>query len=865
MANQTITTDSNILTVTAGLNNGQNITVNNEAILTFDVSPDKLIGQSDINDGKYLLDGANAVNPIIFCGDVSQEINVNGAGTLETTLGWWEFPTLGTGLANQTFDCSTYYSSDPNNNITADVFSGVWIETGRRIDYDNGSGIAPVVYDWCFKTDGTLLGRIANVSGDGITGFIVLEFMFGSLADNDAIELHTIQDNLGSDYQKSWNALVNNASGDVFHADVFSRWGNLTQNNINNLGNVFDGFEGMGFAQSYGSNTLTFGDGVNGLVVPNGARIRVPMVHFCTSNTTQYALGNTVMAGESETTRHNIETALGGDVILRGVSLGSVFFNDSNANSFLASYVAFNVGFGVQSCGSKVLMDNIIGVADLTATNSTNTKYVLNTVDLINGCQIDDISLFWMHSGGAERGLSGGSTSFDINYKRLIQIGELNDFEVNKVKGGSIHDVVIIGNVMRFSTATNLDITLLKSQLRFDGSNNSITGGVTLTTFSDGITLVGWEVLKGSGTDTANLSITDSSNIKVRGFHFMDDPYIKSLPEEEFINCNGLTADVDVARCFTGGQSNPNEFIQTTTTSKNITVTDCSGDYSGEIQPQGTNVIFNGVAGGVGNLGSGTGQETDLISSFGGNVASYYRSETTGAIGVNFMPESIENPITDIVGNPKFTRNGDFDVKSGDSFIIHSYRKMNGHNSFTGVFTTSRQGGSVSDGTDEWGGNPNIDFQYDTRAGFNGTWLDLRRPANLTSITGMVSGIEMKFRITATATETNLNGIMIGTLSTIADRKANFHAIDQIKYTLTLTGLQIGTDIVILSAGTDTVLASVDQTTDTTFIYTYQTLDPFDIGIIKQGFVTQYIYGITPVASDSSLPIKQVTDRNYLT
>ena len=197
MANQTITTNKTISQViTDGLTDGDNITINNGAILTVDVSPSVLIGQITVNQGKILFDGANATNPIIFTGEQTEEINVNGAGTLQVTLGWWEFPTTGDGTNGQTFDASTYFSADTNNNITADVFSGVWVETGREIDYDNGVGILPAVGDWVYKTsDPDVLGRIESVSGTATSGTLTVTFLTGALADNDSIEIRKIVEN----------------------------------------------------------------------------------------------------------------------------------------------------------------------------------------------------------------------------------------------------------------------------------------------------------------------------------------------------------------------------------------------------------------------------------------------------------------------------------------------------------------------------------------------------------------------------------------------------------------------------------------------------------------------------------------------
>lgn len=81
--------------------------------------------------------------------------------------------------------------------------------------------------------------------------------------------------------------------------------------------------------------------------------------------------------------------------------------------------------------------------------------------------------------------------------------------------------------------------------------------------------------------------------------------------------------------------------------------------------------------------------------------------------------------------------------------------------------------------------------------------------------------------------------------------------------TLTLTGLQPGTDIVILTAGTTTVLTAVDSNPGTTYTYVADSSGTFDIGILKQGYVPLYIRNYT-LTTDASIPIAQMADRNYV-
>ena len=83
--------------------------------------------------------------------------------------------------------------------------------------------------------------------------------------------------------------------------------------------------------------------------------------------------------------------------------------------------------------------------------------------------------------------------------------------------------------------------------------------------------------------------------------------------------------------------------------------------------------------------------------------------------------------------------------------------------------------------------------------------------------------------------------------------------------TFNITGLETGSDVVLLEAGTDTVIDSIDQIvgTEYAYSYTYSIDKQIDIGIIKPGFVTKYLYGYTLSGVDASLPVQQLIDRNY--
>jgi hypothetical protein len=80
---------------------------------------------------------------------------------------------------------------------------------------------------------------------------------------------------------------------------------------------------------------------------------------------------------------------------------------------------------------------------------------------------------------------------------------------------------------------------------------------------------------------------------------------------------------------------------------------------------------------------------------------------------------------------------------------------------------------------------------------------------------------------------------------------------------LTLTGLVSGSDIVILDAGTTTERVNVNANSGTTYPFNFSTGGNVDICVYKAGYVPFVVRNYTLPASNASLPISQVTDRNY--
>lgn len=84
--------------------------------------------------------------------------------------------------------------------------------------------------------------------------------------------------------------------------------------------------------------------------------------------------------------------------------------------------------------------------------------------------------------------------------------------------------------------------------------------------------------------------------------------------------------------------------------------------------------------------------------------------------------------------------------------------------------------------------------------------------------------------------------------------------------TLTLSGLPAGTDIVVLAAGTSTVILQVDAHPATSYVYAYSLYvadTVVDIGLIKPGYEIQYVRGLTLPRTPGLLPVALRLDRNF--
>jgi hypothetical protein len=94
----------------------------------------------------------------------------------------------------------------------------------------------------------------------------------------------------------------------------------------------------------------------------------------------------------------------------------------------------------------------------------------------------------------------------------------------------------------------------------------------------------------------------------------------------------------------------------------------------------------------------------------------------------------------------------------------------------------------------------------------------------------------------------------------------NFDIENEVQPYLTLTGLQTGSDIVILEAGTGNFLQQIDAYSGTSWIWAYDSdiVTSVDVCVYKPGFVPLALRNVSTPAQGLSIPIVQTPDRNYI-
>lgn len=749
MANYTVTTSMNLETaITNGsMVDGENLTINNGAVVTCDQSPSILMGQITINDGKLFIDGQNIAsgNVINFVGEQTEEINVNAQGTLEVDGDWY---TLGTtnGTDSQTFNTSTYWGA-----TLEDVVPAIWVETGRRIDYDNASGNTPEVDDWLIKTsDEEVFGRIVEVNTT--SSYIVVKFLTGTLANNDQIGVKKVVDRLGPSMELDWTADVNNASGDIKESGIYQEFGNARAVNSNYLGNMGHGVGGFAFDNAFQSTTLTMGtsSGTNGgFVPPSGCTVRVPNVHFSNATTTTYSSGNTNHAGSTATNWFELVTTNGGVVDLSICNVGTASFGCNKASAYTASYVGASIQIGSEETFAPVSYTNCVVCNDPVST-ATNSTASFNTVQLIGSATITDCLIM---NAGNTRSTMRIENCNNVTVNKCISsygggapFGTPYCYFLNLSSGIKLQNCVAIGTsasnttLVQMTTANDVEVTDFRGSVTQDYSTLSASmRHFYCQSGTRDVLIQGWTPIGSGFGNNALITFFNAYDFRIRAMGTIDDKIDLQAHTQSVFTVITTADNIDIARVWTKNASlfggSPYQLFTLQQICNNISIKNSSADYGARINMNGKDkLLYTGVHSVSGAPGGNGGIEESLPGTYGRQIHDAFKADDRGVIWCSFVPESADiDNLTIDAGNPKFQKDGTVDVVSGDQWTIEQDYYSLGHSAFTGQFTALVGTGAYFN--DEWA-NVDVDFQYDVGSGYNGSWLDARTVANWTAVSG---------------------------------------------------------------------------------------------------------------------------------
>lgn len=605
-------------------------------------------------------------------------------------------------------------------------------------------------------------------------------------------------------------------------------------------------------------------DGTNavGFLPPTGCKVRIPAVILTNCTRTVSGSGARVLPNATIATRQEMITTGAGYFDMRGaaiqwyMNLSQAFYakyksctlNDSMILSEIASpldvddcivaptQAQLNFALNASSCFAGGTIKN----SKLVRFSLAASGAYVASVNYVTGVTFDNVTTLTLTLRA--NGTTGAYTStqaVSCTWLNCTNIGGrmvLVGAQSCTVSGLKYADSFIA------TTATNPFYAI---EFSTGSANNTVVGGSTMTGIVNTHPYNGW------------VSVNACYNTVVKEIGTFGAPFNCGSANAMGVGLNaaGNNDGIKFKRCyFTLTRTGPYAFVNSDT---NVLVENVAGDYADTM----VLASLNTVAKGCGLTGATTGQ----VSVYGTHWLDRFTSATAGVVELLMNEPTSASAAQSVVsaGTPQFNSSGSvLMTKVGDQIIWEMPYFSLGHTALansapvvTGTNVTYSSGA-------RWG-NHDIEFQIDQGTGYGGTWLALTA-ANLSAqVITASTGFKLKIRVTtATASATNaITNIRVVTVTTSTAQSTNLYPIST--NSLTFTGLPNGCDVVVLQAGTTTILASADQIVGTSYTYTYSGAQSVDVGFIKPGFVPFYIRGLALTTADSNIPVAMTADRNY--
>ena len=852
MANQTISVDTNHDAAT-GRAAGEDFTINSGATLTIDSMPhltaSGILGDITLSNGKIHIDGSRTF-------EVAYS---NGSGTL---------PAVGAAISwNSGTDTGKIVRLNSGNNV-----SGVLTltKTVGKVTPDSSDSITDG--SWTADLDSVKVGFLIVFGEDQDWGGSSAEDLFkitgdwyevytGNGTDSQTFELpHTghqhgiwVETGSGTGVYEIWHRISNGAS--TVWYDSFAEFGTH-----------YEG--GKVFQQTFGDATVTFGTSTNGGVVPNGAKVRIPNVHIGTTttgaptteiNSTTYASHITIVPA-STTCNVQIDHLNASSVVVN--------FTQTNGATISDSAIGMAANF-IDRCAAPVTITNCCYCCPSVNTSggiASGASIIYTILDMLNGVTITNSVFYGGIDATAAQSLwiqTSSNITFTGTNKIVLAITDENtSYPLRLTTSSNITNsgelIILGGGINASASSNNVDLGTLVYGLPTGRGTTEQNQAAIIVAGVDNWLMSAFRY--GSGTKTTTLGLflmSDSSNITLRGAGTPSAKLDAGARATYIANIQGICSNIRLQRLYFTNHNTTDPFTLINSV-KGVTIENCSTDYGDPMLGDANDMIFKGVHIASGSVDSSTGVEGDTVNVVGTVFYDHFKSDTTGAIGLTFNSPGTKHAADFSIeaGTPLFNGLSDLLMRTLNDQVIYTYPYLiKGHTAF--------QNASIQTaGTNT---TTNHSFEYSLKAigGSWGAWTACTG-GNLSGESISPAGFYLRIRITCTTANTGnaLKGFAILTNTTLTDQASNYYPLDV--YTLSLTGLQTGSDVVIYKNSDGTVLDSVDANSGTSWDYLYDTIQNIDIGVFKAGYIPFYIRNYPLGSADASLPVAQVIDRAYL-
>lgn len=599
-----------------------------------------------------------------------------------------------------------------------------------------------------------------------------------------------------------------------------------------------------------------------GFVPASGLKVYVPNVFFvnvATATRATNALPNATLA-----TRYDFTTTGGGVIDIDHASMGW----------YMSFAQAYSVEITNSSTLEQILLSEIASPLNIDTFGVGQTAAQSQTARVMSLCFAGGTfnDCHWSRATLASSGFytvtdtdCDGFTFTNESYTGLTIKGNANsgNYLGTRVNNSSFAGSLKLTNGrVVMTTCTNFNVPALVSYADvISGTTNTtaaqtsyifeISSNCNDINFSGGVNFFGITNVQ-PYLGILNIAAAGCTKIKLRNIGTRSAPLnLGSTNNSAYliVLATGAAAnDVKVQRCYV---SNTRTGLWTgDNSSTKIKFENVAGDYADAPVTPMLNASIKGVG--------ATHAVTAQTACYGTHWFDIFTSATVGRLGI-LMNEATALTTSQVTlgSGAKFTSAGGLympTIGMTAEFLMPYYAK--GHTSFQNAVGVMG-GGTI--------GNYTLEYQIDKNdgAGFNGTWKTLNG-ANLSGETGISPslGTKLKIRITTTTTNaTAITSLYVLTNST-AVAQDNQYPLDT--FNLTLSGLVTGSDIVVYSAGTETVLGSVDSNGGVSWAFEYETPQSVDVGVFLAGHIPLYVRGLALGSADATLPIAQVVDRAYL-